>query len=64
MSAIDTLIQKVDWGSLNVMVVDMPPGTGDAHLSITQRLNLSGAIMVSTPQVHTISGCYDTTNKR
>lgn len=53
MSAIDTFINKVNWGALDVMVIDMPPGTGDAQLSISQRLNLSGAIMVSTPQAST-----------
>ncbi len=52
MSAIDTFIKKVNWGSLDVLVIDMPPGTGDVQLSVTQRLRLSGAIMVSTPQVH------------
>lgn len=51
MSAIDTFIKKVDWGDLDVLVIDMPPGTGDAQLSITQRLRLSGAVIVSTPQV-------------
>ncbi|CAL5219543.1 g1395 [Coccomyxa viridis] len=50
MSAIDTFINKVNWGALDVMVIDMPPGTGDAQLSISQRLSLSGAVMVSTPQ--------------
>ena len=50
MSAIDTFINKVNWGALDVMVIDMPPGTGDAQLSISQRLRLSGAVMVSTPQ--------------
>ena len=50
MSAIDTFINKVKWGALDVLVIDMPPGTGDAQLSISQRLSLSGAVMVSTPQ--------------
>lgn len=50
MSAIDTFITKVNWGALDVMVIDMPPGTGDAQLSISQRLSLSGAVLVSTPQ--------------
>ena len=50
MSAIDTFITKVNWGALDVMVIDMPPGTGDAQLSISQRLSLSGAVIVSTPQ--------------
>ena len=52
MSAIDTFIKKVKWGSLDVLVIDMPPGTGDVQISVTQRLRLSGAIIVSTPQVH------------
>lgn len=52
MSAIDTFIKKVNWGDLDVLVIDMPPGTGDVQLSITQRLRLSGAVIVSTPQVH------------
>ena len=52
MSAIDTFIKKVNWGDLDVLVIDMPPGTGDVQLSVTQRLRLSGAVMVSTPQVH------------
>ena len=51
MSAIDTFIKKVNWGNLDVLVIDMPPGTGDVQLSVTQRLRLSGAVMVSTPQV-------------
>ncbi|EIE24625.1 P-loop containing nucleoside triphosphate hydrolase protein [Coccomyxa subellipsoidea C-169] len=50
MSAIDTFIKKVNWGDLDVLVIDMPPGTGDVQLSVTQRLRLSGAVMVSTPQ--------------
>ena len=50
MSAIDTFINKVNWGALDVLVIDMPPGTGDAQLSISQRLSLSGAVLVSTPQ--------------
>ena len=51
MSALDTFMRKVAWGDLDVLVIDMPPGTGDAQLSITQRLRLSGAVIVSTPQV-------------
>ena len=56
MSAIDTFINKVNWGALDVMVIDMPPGTGDAQLSISQRLRLSGAVMVSTPQASHATG--------
>lgn len=50
MSALEKLIKGVRWGEIDVMVVDMPPGTGDAQISISQRLQLSGAVIVSTPQ--------------
>jgi ATP-binding protein involved in chromosome partitioning len=50
MSALDTFIRKVNWGNLDCLVIDMPPGTGDAQITISQRLALSGAVIVSTPQ--------------
>lgn len=50
MSALDTFITKVNWGELDCLVIDMPPGTGDAQITISQRLALSGAVVVSTPQ--------------
>ena len=50
MSALDTFITKVQWGHLDCLVIDMPPGTGDAQITISQRLALSGAVIVSTPQ--------------
>ncbi|XP_024858922.1 iron-sulfur protein NUBPL isoform X2 [Kryptolebias marmoratus] len=50
MSAIERLLRQVDWGSLDYLVVDMPPGTGDVQLSITQNVPIAGAIIVSTPQ--------------
>lgn len=50
MSALEKMTRGVDWGKLDILVVDMPPGTGDAQISISQRLQLSGALIVSTPQ--------------
>jgi ATP-binding protein involved in chromosome partitioning len=50
MSAITQMLAEVDWGVLDVLIVDMPPGTGDAQLAIAQGTTLSGAVIVSTPQ--------------
>ncbi|KAG6776414.1 hypothetical protein POTOM_019922 [Populus tomentosa] len=50
MSALVKMTRGVDWGNLDILVVDMPPGTGDAQLTMTQNLQLSGALIVSTPQ--------------
>lgn len=50
MKALQQLLHEVDWGGLDVLVLDMPPGTGDVQLTITQQLVLDGAIVVSTPQ--------------
>ena len=49
-SAIQQMLGDVDWGELDVMVVDLPPGTGDAQLTMAQRVPLAGAVIVSTPQ--------------
>jgi ATP-binding protein involved in chromosome partitioning len=49
-SAITQMLAEVDWGELDVLVVDMPPGTGDAQLALAQGVQLSGAVIVSTPQ--------------
>ena len=49
-SALEQMMSMVDWGPLDIMVVDMPPGTGDAQLTMAQRVSLSGAVIVSTPQ--------------
>jgi ATP-binding protein involved in chromosome partitioning len=50
MSALTQMLREVDWGELDIMVVDMPPGTGDAQLTMAQQVPLKGAIIVSTPQ--------------
>ncbi|XP_031211484.1 iron-sulfur protein NUBPL isoform X1 [Mastomys coucha] len=50
MSAIEKLLRQVDWGQLDYLVVDMPPGTGDVQLSVSQSIPISGAVIVSTPQ--------------
>jgi len=50
MSAITQMLREVEWGELDVMVVDMPPGTGDAQLTLAQQVPLAGAVIVSTPQ--------------
>jgi ATP-binding protein involved in chromosome partitioning len=49
-SALTQMLREVEWGTLDVMVVDMPPGTGDAQLTMAQQVPLKGAIIVSTPQ--------------
>ncbi|HEU0118732.1 MAG TPA: Mrp/NBP35 family ATP-binding protein [Alphaproteobacteria bacterium] len=49
-SAITQMFRDVNWGELDILVVDMPPGTGDAHLTLAQSVPLSGAVIVSTPQ--------------
>jgi ATP-binding protein involved in chromosome partitioning len=50
MSALQQMLRDVAWGELDVMVVDMPPGTGDAQLTMAQQVPLAGAVIVSTPQ--------------
>ena len=49
-SALTQMLREVDWGALDVIVVDMPPGTGDAQLTMAQKVPLAGAVIVSTPQ--------------
>ncbi|QCE33520.1 Mrp/NBP35 family ATP-binding protein [Acetobacteraceae bacterium] len=54
MGALTQFLQEIEWGELDVLVIDMPPGTGDAHLTITQKLaellKKGGSVLVSTPQ--------------
>ena len=50
MGALTQLLGQVEWGTLDIMILDMPPGTGDAQLTIAQKLKLDGALIVSTPQ--------------
>jgi ATP-binding protein involved in chromosome partitioning len=50
MKALQQLLHEVDWGGLDVLVLDLPPGTGDVQLTITQQVKLDGAVIISTPQ--------------
>ena len=50
MSAIEQLLRDVNWSNLDFLIIDMPPGTGDAQLTLSQKVKLTGAIIVSTPQ--------------
>ncbi len=50
MGALEQMMGQVVWGALDIMIVDMPPGTGDAQLTMSQRVPLAGAVIVSTPQ--------------
>jgi ATP-binding protein involved in chromosome partitioning len=50
MKALDQFLSDVRWGTLDFMIIDLPPGTGDAQLTITQKVPLNGAVIVTTPQ--------------
>jgi ATP-binding protein involved in chromosome partitioning len=49
-NALRQLLNQVEWGALDVLLIDLPPGTGDIHVSVIQEVKLSGAVVVSTPQ--------------
>ena len=49
--ALNQLIFDADWGNLDFLLVDLPPGTGDIHLSIMQKISINGALIISTPQI-------------
>jgi ATP-binding protein involved in chromosome partitioning len=57
-SAIQQFITDFDWGDLDYLVVDLPPGTGDVQLSLSQKLPIDGAVIVSTPQQVAIDDAY------
>jgi ATP-binding protein involved in chromosome partitioning len=50
MAAVEQLLREVNWGELDILVCDLPPGTGDAQLTMAQRVPLAGAVIISTPQ--------------
>ncbi len=50
MKAVEQFLQDVAWGQLDFLIIDLPPGTGDAQLTLTQKIHLSGAVIVTTPQ--------------
>ncbi len=50
MGALEQMLRDVEWGEVDVMIIDMPPGTGDTQLTVSQRVPLAGAVIVSTPQ--------------
>ena len=50
MGAIEQLVRDIDWQNLDVLIIDMPPGTGDAQLTLSQKVQITGTIIISTPQ--------------
>jgi ATP-binding protein involved in chromosome partitioning len=58
MKALEQLLRDVVWGELDILVLDLPPGTGDTQLTLSQRLTLSGAVIVSTPQDVALADAY------
>jgi ATP-binding protein involved in chromosome partitioning len=56
MGIVRQFLHQVDWGELDYLIVDLPPGTGDAQLSLVQLVRVSGAVMVATPQDVAVTG--------
>ena len=54
MKALQQLLHEVDWGGLDILLLDLPPGTGDVQLTITQQVMLDGAVIISTPNLLSI----------
>jgi ATP-binding protein involved in chromosome partitioning len=61
-SAIQQFITDFDWGDLDYLVVDLPPGTGDVQLSLTQSMPISGAVIVTTPQQVAVDDAWRAVN--
>jgi len=55
--AVNQMIKDVHWGELDYMVLDLPPGTGDIHLTLVQNIPITGAVVVSTPQTVALADC-------
>jgi ATP-binding protein involved in chromosome partitioning len=61
-SAIRQFVNEVAWGELDYLIIDLPPGTGDVHISIAQTANVSGIVVVTTPQEVSLSDCRKAVN--
>ena len=56
-SVIKQFTTEVNWGELDYLIIDLPPGTGDIHLTIAQQVSLTGVVMVTTPQKVALADC-------
>ncbi len=61
-SAINQFVNDVKWGELDYLIIDLPPGTGDVHITIAQTANVSGVVMVTTPQEVSLNDCRKAVN--
>lgn len=61
-SAIRQFVNDVNWGELDYLIIDLPPGTGDVHITIAQMANINGIVMVTTPQEVSMSDCRKAVN--